>query len=118
MSTEHEQLAFDSDGIPILTDIIYDDTDAGQPTGHRPAGPSSAELALELLESDAFQQQLDELASGLARDVRQQLEQALRPVIDVAISHALESGDNNSTNAIRQHLEAALPELLARAVQK
>lgn len=118
MTTEHEALAFDSDGIPILTDIVYDDDTAGQPSGYRPAGPSSAKLALELLESDAFQQQLGELAAELARDVRQQLEQALRPVIDVAISHALESGDNSSTNAIRQRLEAALPELLAQAMKK
>ena len=118
MTTEHEELAFDSDGIPILTEIVYDDDDTGQPPGYQLAGLSSAELARELLQSDAFRQQLDELAAGLARDVRQQLEQALRPVIDVAISHALESGDNSSTNAIRQQLEAALPELLAQAMKK
>jgi hypothetical protein len=118
MTTENEELAFDSDGIPILTDLVHEDDERRQPPANRQPERSTGELALELLESDAFREQLDTLATGLARDVRQQLEQALRPVIDVAISHALESGDNTSREAIRLQLEAALPELLAQAQQK
>ena len=118
MSTEHEELAFDSDGIPILTDIVYDDDDSSEPPDYRLAGMTSTELARELLQNDAFRQQLDELATGLARNIRQQLEQALRPVIDVAISHALESGDNTSRQTIRQELEATLPELLAQTLKE
>ena len=35
MSTEHEELSYDSDGIPILTDIVYEDADtAGQPAAN------------------------------------------------------------------------------------
>ena len=118
MTTEHEQLAFDSDGIPILTDMVYEDDDTAPPADQQPAGQSPGEIALELLESDAFNQQLDELAAELAHDVRQQLEQALRPVIDVAISHALENGGATSRETIRQQLEAALPELLAQTLKK
>lgn len=118
MSTEDQELAFDSDGIPILTDIVYDDEDTSLPPDLQHTGLSPGELALELLESEAFRQQLDGLAAELARDVRQQLEQALRPVIDVAISHALDGSVSTSGQAIRDHLEAALPELLAQALQK
>lgn len=133
MSTENEAQAFDSDGIPILTDLVYEDEDSSPPpvkpqtardenSSQPPVKPQTArsagELALELLESDTFRQQLDKLAAGVAIDVRQQLEQTLRPIIDVAISHALESGDSSSREVIRQQLEAALPELLAQTLQK
>lgn len=118
MTTEHEELAFDSDGIPILTNIVYDDADTGQPQDNRLMDQSPAELARELLQSEAFRQQLDDLATALARNIRQQLERDLRPAIDAAISHALDSGDHTSRQTIRQQLDAALPELLARALRK
>ena len=118
MSTEHEELAFDSDGIPILTDIVYEDT---APPGHPPsgtAGLSSADFALELLESEVFRQQLDELAAELTSSIRHRLEKDLRSITSVAISHALENSDTASRQAIREQLEAALPELLARTLLK
>ena len=118
MTTENEELAFDSDGIPILTDIVYDNDDTSQPPRQQLADLAPDELAFELLESSAFRQQLDGLAAELARDVHQQLEQALRPAIDAAISRVLETGDNTARQAIRQQLEAALPRLLAQALQK
>ena len=118
MSTQDQDLAFDSDGIPILTDIVYDDEDSSQPPEHQQTGLSPGELALELLESKAFRRQLDEITAEISHDERQQMEQTLRPIIDVAISHALDGGDNASRQAIRSHLEAALPELLAQTLHK
>ena len=118
MSTQDQELAFDSDGIPILTDIVYDDEDTSEPLDHQQAGLSPGELALELLESEAFRRQLDEIAAEIAHGVRQHMEQTLRPIIDVAISHALDGGDNASRQAIRDQLEAALPELLAQTLHK
>jgi len=118
MSTEHEELSYDSDGIPILTDIVYEDADtAGQPAA-LPASLSSIDFALELLESEAFRQQLDELAAELASSIRHRMEKDLRSVTSVAISHALENSDTASRQAIREQLEAALPELLARTLLK
>lgn len=118
MSTEHEELAFDSDGIPILTDIVYEDADTPQPAASQLAGLSPAEFALELLESEVFRQKLEELAAELASDIRHRLEGELRSVTSVAISHALENSDTRSRQAIREQLEAALPELLSRALLK
>lgn len=118
MSTENEELAFDSDGIPILTNIVYDDEDNDQPQDDQPTSPASAEQLHDLLQSKAFGEQLDELATALARNIRKQLERDLRSAVDAAISYGLDSGDKTTRQAIRKQLDSALPELLARALKK
>jgi hypothetical protein len=50
--------------------------------------------------------------------VHQQIEQSLRPAIEQAIVLALEDSDTHAAEAVRQQLEAALPDLIARALEK
>jgi hypothetical protein len=119
MSDHYHEIPIDSEGVPILTDIVTDDellTAAIEPD--LPAtGLSTAELAEELLNSELFQQQLDEVAAELTRNIRLQIEQTLGIAIENVINQALDDNNVRSFELIRNQLEDALPELLAKALQ-
>lgn len=119
MSDHYHEIPVDSEGVPILTDIVTDDellTAAIEPD--LPAtGLSTAELAEELLNSELFQQQLDEVAAELTRNIRLQIEQTLGIAIENVINQALDDNNVRSFELIRNQLEDALPELLAKALQ-
>jgi hypothetical protein len=108
------ELALDADGLPILTDRVWEDELATDP---KLPGLTMAEIADELLASEIFQQQLDAVATELSHSIRLQVEQALGVTLENAISQALENNSVHSLELIRQQLEQALPEMLAKAIQ-
>ena len=118
--TSAEELHLDEEGIPILTDIVRDD-DVPEPPDLRLANRVSAmaprEIAGELLENDMFISHLEEVAASLTRSVCQQMEQALLPILEQAITVTLNDRDAVSHEAIRQQLESTLPDLVAEALQ-
>jgi len=120
MTNTNEGLLLDPDGIPILTDLVHEDISPDTvEKSQRPGGNevSADELSVMLLNSDVFRKQLDEIAAELTRSVRQQLELALRPTLEEAISLAFDDSSSASCDAVRKQLEATLPELLARTLQ-
>ena len=118
--TNAEELYLDEDGIPILTDIVHDD-DVPEPAdlrlANRVSGMAPHEIADELLGDESFRQHLEEVAATLARNVCRQMEQALQPILEQAITLALNDKDVISHEAIRQQLETTLPDLIAEALQ-
>ena len=120
MTNTNEDLVLDPDGIPILTDLIQEDAtpNPAKPGQESPNSELSVdELAGLLLNSEAFTQQLDEIAAELVRSVREQIELALKPVIEEAVNLALDDSGIPSYEAVRKQLNATLPELLARTLQ-
>lgn len=118
--TNAEELYLDEDGIPILTDVVHDD-DVPEPADLRLANRVSEmaphEIADELLGNESFRQHLEEVAATLSRSVCLQMEQALQPILEQAITLALNDKDVISHEAIRQQLETTLPDLIAEALQ-
>lgn len=119
MNDHNHDIAVDSEGVPILTEIVpEDELLAAETRADLPAhGLSTTELAEELLNSELFQQQLDEVAAELTRSIRLQVEQTLGIAIENVISKALDDNNVRSFELIRQQLDDALPELLAKALQ-
>ena len=109
MMNRKVELALDEDGIPILMDIVRDSESLTHPhqgpgdnAGNHTTNLSPAEIADELLKNESFQHQLNEVAAVLTRNVRQQTEQSLKPVIEHAIKQALDNSSGSSFNAIRE----------------
>ena len=124
MKHDNTDLALDKDGIPILTDLVPDEKpeDTSSAKSVPPPPPpapviSPADIARQLLDSETVRQQLDELAGNLANDMRLQMEQTLAEAIDRAIDSALDNYSTRSKEHIREQLDAALPWLVARALQ-
>ena len=124
MSHDYSDLALDKDGIPILTDMVQDELpNSSPPAGNAPPPPPPApvlspdDLARELLNSESVREELDQIANDLARDVRLQIEQTLAEAIDEVINNSLERDNTRTTETIRRQLDAALPRLIARALQ-
>ena len=119
MSNHYHDIPVDSEGVPILTDIVSEDVllEAETAPGLPARGLSTSELAAELLESEVFQQQLDEVAAELTRSIRLQIEQTLGIAIENVINKALDDNNVRSFNLIRHQLEDSLPVLLAKALQ-
>ena len=119
--TNTEGLLLDENGIPILTDIVRDG-DEPEPAGSRRANRLSEmaprEIADELLGNDAFRAHLGEVAATLTRNVCQQMEQALQPILEEAITLALNDSNATSYEAVRQQLESSLPDLVAEALRE
>lgn len=111
-------LQLDEDGIPLLTHRVDPDAGAmhGEPAAHLPA-TSTPELAAALLESEALRQKLDEIAARMTVHARQDLETAIRPAIEEAITQALNVSGDNIYLAIGKQLERALPDILPHLVQ-
>ena len=114
-----EELFLDEDGIPILTEVVRDDE--AEPTDSRLASRVSEmgprEIADELLGNDSFRKHLEGVAATLTHNVCQQMERALQPILEEAITLALNDSNATSYEAVRQQLESSLPELVAEALQ-
>ena len=124
MKQDYTDLALDKDGIPILTEMVEDEaTETGQQAGAAPPPPPPApvltpeDIARDLLNSETVRQELDQMAYDLAQDVRIQIEQTLAEAIDEAINRSLERHNNRTAEQIRKQLDAALPRLIARALE-
>ena len=119
MNIDYTDLALDAEGIPILTDLIPDDS-LERATSSTPVPTilvrTPDDIARELLESDTVQQQLNQMANEFARDVRLQVEQTLAGTI--AINKAMEQHSSNTYEHIRHQLNAVLPALISSALQK
>jgi hypothetical protein len=118
--TNTEGLLLDENGIPILTDIVRDE-DEPEPANTRRSSRLSEmaprQIADELLGNDSFRTHLEEVAATLTRNVCQQMEQALQPILEEAITLALKDSNATSYEAVRQQLESSLPDLVAEALQ-
>jgi len=99
MSEQYHDIPVDSEGVPILTDIVPEDVllAAETATDEPVAGLSTSEIADDLLNSELFQQQLDEVAAELTRSIRLQVEQTLGIAIENVINKAL---DDSETKAL------------------
>ena len=120
MTNINEDLVLDPDGIPILTNLIHEDVTpnaAEQTQSSSDNEVSVDELAKLLLNSETFTQQLDEIAAELTRSIHEQIELALRPVLEEAVTLALDDSSTATYEAVRKQLKATLPELLARTLQ-
>ena len=118
--TNTEQLILDDEGIPILTDIVRSDEQpepADLRLANRVAQMTPDDIAGELLGNQSFRKHLEEVATTLTHNVCQQVEQALQPVLEQAISTALKDSNTISYEAVRQQLESTLPDLVAEALQ-
>jgi len=119
--TNTEGLLLDENGIPILTDIVRDG-DEPEPANLRRASRLSEmaprEIADELLGNASFRTHLEEVAATLTRNVCQQMEQALQPILEEAITLALKDSNATSYEAVRQQLESSLPDLVAEALRE
>ena len=117
--TQPEELSVDEDGIPILTEVVRDDEP--EQTDSRLASRVSEmeprEIADELLGNDSFRNHLEEVAATLTRNVCQQMERALQPILEEAITLALNDSNATSYEAVRQQLESSLPDMVAEALQ-
>jgi hypothetical protein len=121
MKIDYTDLALDAEGIPILTDLVPDDTiEHAKSSAPVPTVPvrTPDDIARELLESDTVQQQLNQMAGEFARDVRLQVEQTLAGSIDEAINKAMEQHSSHTNEHIRRQLNAILPALISSALQK
>ena len=117
----HTKQTLDEEGIPILTTPLTDRdivaTDDLQ-LSERLSGLSTTAIVRALLASEPFRQQLDQLASRLARQVHEKMQRELQPVLEAAMKQALEDSNTRAVEAIHQQLEASLPGLLARTFRK
>jgi len=115
------ELVLDEDGIPILTDIVRADDEpesADSRLANRVSGMAPREIAHELLGNDAFRTHLEKVAATLSRNVCQQMEQALQPILEEAIIQALNDNSATSYETVRRQLESSLPELVVEALQE
>jgi len=118
--TSHEELPVDEDGIPILRNVVHPEAgnqDNRQPESHLSA--LSAEItAREVLGNPALRKALDELAAELSLNIYQHIDRSIRPVIEQAITSAMDEACNNAYDEIRHQLESAIPEILVRVLEE
>ena len=105
----NDGLLLDEDGLPVLTNSISPDESS--------LTTSPLELAKALLDSEVVRQKLDEIAARMTVNARQEMETAIRPAIEEAVSQALNVSGDNIYLATSKHLEAALPDLLSHVMQ-
>ena len=115
--THTEELFLDEDGIPILTEVVRDDEAEPTDLASRVSEMAPREIADELLGNDSFRKHLEGVAATLTHNVCQQMERALQPILEEAITLALNDSNATSYEAVRQQLESSLPELVAEALQ-
>lgn len=112
-------LLLDTDGIPVLTNTINPDAhDMAGETTDRSQAISAPDPATALLDSEAVHQKLDEIAARMTVNTRQDVEAALRPAIEEAITQALNVSGDNIYLAISKQLEGALPDILPHVLQE
>jgi uncharacterized membrane-anchored protein YjiN (DUF445 family) len=115
-----EELPVDEDGIPILSNVVH--PEAGNEKMLRPeprlSGVSVESMARKLLGNQTLRKALDELAAELSLNIYQHIDRSIRPVIDEAITSAMDEAGNNAYDEIRQQLESAIPDILARVLEE
>lgn len=116
MKATHELLV-DDDGVPVLTDVVPPEIEPGELPDNRLAAMSVEDVIQTILTSHSFRQQLDEISTDVTRQVREQLEQLLRPAIEQAITDAMDDS-SLSGESIRQQLETALPAIISRQLRE
>jgi hypothetical protein len=115
--TTRDDLLLDDDGVPILTDVVPADAEPGDLPDNKLVAMSVEDVIQTILTSHSFRQQLDEISTSVTRQVREQLEQLLRPAIEQAITDALEDS-SLSGDSIRQQLETELPAIISRQLRE
>jgi hypothetical protein len=115
--TNRDDLLLDEDGVPVLTDVVPADAEPGDLPDNKLVAMSVEDVIQTILTSHSFRQQLDEISTSVTRQVREQLEQLLRPAIEQAITDALEDS-SLSGDSIRQQLETELPAIISRQLRE
>ena len=115
--TTRDDLLLDEDGVPILTDVVPADAEPGDLPDNRLVSMSVEDVIQTILTSHSFRQQLDEISTSVTRQVREQLEQLLRPAIEQAITDAMDDS-SLSGDSIRQQLETELPAIISRQLRE
>jgi uncharacterized membrane-anchored protein YjiN (DUF445 family) len=118
--TPHEELLVDEDGIPILRNVVHPESVSGndrQPAA-RLSGMPVETIARELLGNQTLRKALDEFAAELSLNIYQHIDRSIRPVIEQAITSAMDEAGNNAYDEIRQQLESVIPEILARILEE
>lgn len=111
MKATHELLV-DDDGVPVLTDVVPPEIEPGELPDNRLVAMSVEDVIQTILTSHSFRQQLDEISTDMTRQLREHLEQLLRPAIEQAITDAMDDS-SLSGESIHQQLETALPALIS-----
>lgn len=111
------ELLVDEDGVPVLTDVVPPEIEPGELPDNRLVAMSVEDVIQTILTSHSFRQQLDEISTDVTRQVREQLEQLLRPAIEQAITDAMDDS-SLSGESIRQQLETALPAIISRQLRE
>ena len=114
--TATDELLVDEDGVPLLTDVVPPEVESGDQPDNRLAAMSVEDVIQTIITSHSFHQQIDEISASVTRQVREQLEQLLRPAIEQAITEAMDDS-SQSGEAIRQQLETALPAIISRQLR-
>ena len=114
-----EDLVLDDDGVPILTDSIEPEANAGttELPDRQLATMSVNDTIRATLGSAAVRHRLDEIAGELTDHFRGQIEQLLRPAIEQVVTEVMDDSRNATFAAIREQLDARLPAMLAEALQ-
>ena len=115
--TATDELQIDEDGVPVLTDVVPPEIEAGEQPDNRLAAMSVEDVIQTIITSHSFRQQIDEISVTVTRQVREQLEQLLRPAIEQAITDAMDDS-SLSGDTIRQQLETALPAIISRQLRE
>ena len=115
--TATDDLPVDEDGVPLLTDVVPPEVEAGEQPDNRLAAMSVEDVIQTIITSHSFRQQIDEISASVTRQVREQLEQLLRPAIEQAITEAMDDS-SQSGEAIRQQLETALPAIISSQLRE
>ena len=113
--TTSEDLVLDEDGVPILTEAVSPETGPGTtPIPDIQLSHMSVEdITQTILGSESIRHRLDDIAAELTRNVRTTLEQLLRPAIEQAVTEVMDDSGSAAFDAIRQQLDATIPEILA-----
>ena len=115
--TATDELQVDEDGVPVLTDVVPPEIEAGEQPDNRLAAMSVEDVIQTIITSHSFRQQVEEISASVSRQVREQLEQLLRPAIEQAITDAMDDS-RLSGDTIRQQLETALPAIISRQLRE
>jgi hypothetical protein len=111
------ELLVDEDGVPVLTDVVPPEIEPGELPDNRLVAMSVEDVIQTILTSHSFRQQLDEISTDMTRQLREHLEQLLRPAIEQAITDAMDDS-SLSGESIRQQLETALPAIISRQLRE
>jgi hypothetical protein len=116
----NEELPVDEDGIPILRNVVHPEAENEDIRRPEPGFPDMLleTTTREILGNPTLRKALDELAAEMTLNIYQHIDRSIRPVIEQAITSAMDEAGNNAYDEIRQQLESAIPEILARVLEE